>query len=260
MRSGTCRSGPPTVLLHQTPRSGDEFREVIALLSADHHLLAIDLPGMGHSTGHPDGDTIAAYAAGVLATVNGLGVDRFLVAGHHTGAAVAAAVAAGAPRRISGVVLSSPPWIDAAAREARLTRAGPGVDEATPSEDGRHLTELWAGRAAFYPPGRPDLLTRFLADALLVEDPTAGHRAVTNWDMEPLLPVLRTLSVLLVDHADDPHAHPNITRWRAALPDAAVRTITDGMVPLEFTADAFADALRTVIGRRDPTVGGTAAD
>ena len=69
--------------------------------------------------------------------------------------------------------------------EFRRTRAAvPAVDEVEPSEDGCHLTALWRQRMRFYPPGRPDLLTRFVLDALKAgELAVGGHRAVRAYDM-----------------------------------------------------------------------------
>ena len=45
--------GRPVVLLHQTPRSGDEFAEVLPILGRHRRALAIDLPGMGASDRTP---------------------------------------------------------------------------------------------------------------------------------------------------------------------------------------------------------------
>lgn len=230
-------------MLHQTPRSGDEFTEVIELLGDHHRLIALDLPSMGHSSPHPNGDTIAAYAHGIDAALTTLASENYVLVGHHTGAAVAAQLAASQPARIASLVLSSPPWIDAAARAQRLARPGPGIDDVQDSDDGSHLVALWAGRAPFYPARRPDLLVRFVADALLVKDPAAGHRAVTHWDMTSCLPALNTVPTTLVDHVDDPHAHPNIATWSEALPYANVVRIEQGVVPLEFTAPDFAATL-----------------
>ena len=239
---------PPVVALHQTPRSGDEFREVLDRLDGTHHALALDLAGMGHSTPHPDGDRIAAYAAAVAAALRAEGIGRCHLVGHHTGAAVAAELAAEEPGLVETLVLSSPPWIDAEARRRRAEGAGPGVDEVTRAADGSHLGALWGGRAGFYPDDRPDLLDRFVADTLLVAEPAAGHRAVSAWEVEAVIEPLRTLVVVLVDHTADPFAHPHIARWAAELPRADVRAIEGGMVPLEHTADAFAALLLEVIG------------
>jgi pimeloyl-ACP methyl ester carboxylesterase len=233
----------PIVCVHQTPRSGDEFSEVIQLVSASHRVIAMDLSGMGRSTPHPDGDEITNYAHAIIAACTADGIERCHLVGHHTGAAVAAQVAATRPSLVASLVLSSPPWMDAEARAARAARVGPGIDQVERTDDASYAQGLWDGRASFYPTDRSDLLQRFVADALLVADPTAGHRAVGRWHMENVLPALGQLPVTLVDHQADPFAHPHIARWAAALPHARVAPIPDGMVPLEYTADAFASIL-----------------
>ncbi len=230
----------PIVCVHQTPRSGDEFREVIQLVAASYRVLAMDLPGMGRSTAHPDGAEITNYADAIIAACAADGIERCHLVGHHTGAAVAAQVAATKPGLVASLVLSSPPWMDAEARAARAARVGPGIDEVEQTDDASYAQGLSTGRASFYPTDRPGLLQRFVADALVAADPTAGHRAVSRWHMEDLLPVLGQLPVTLIDHQADPFAHPHISRWATALPAALVAVIADGMVPLEYTAEAFA--------------------
>ena len=230
----------PIICLHQTPRSGDEFREVIELLSPSHRLIAMDLPGMGRSTPHPDGAEITTYAEAVVAACVADGIAHCHLVGHHTGAAVAAQVAASQSDLIASLILSSPPWTDAEARAARAATVGPGIDQVDRTDDGSYAQRLSAGRAAFYPTDRPDLMQRFVVDALLVADPAAGHRAVGRWRMEEVLPALGHLPLTLIDHQADPFAHPHIARWADALPDAHVAAIANGMVPLEYTAKAFA--------------------
>lgn len=244
-RFGRCTHGPTIALLHQTPRSGDEFAEVVDALGDEHHVIALDLPGMGASTPHPDGPHIDAYADAVSAALISEAVDAVMLVGHHTGAAVAATVASRGHLDVKHLVLSSPPWIDEAARQSR--RIGPGIDDVVRSPDGSHIAALWNGRSSFYPDQRSDLLDRFVSDALRAVDPAEGHRAVTDWDMQSLLPTLHHIPVTLVDHARDPHAHPHIAPWRRALPQADVVEIADGMVPLEYTADAFARMLASIV-------------
>ena len=50
---------------------------------------------------------------------------------------------------------------------------------------------------------------------------------------------------LLVGHADDPYAYPDLVPLAAALGDVVVETavIAGGMVPLEHTADRFAEVV-----------------
>lgn len=239
-----CGTGEPVLLLHQTPRSWDEYREVLPLLGARHRAIAMDTLGFGASAPPPE-HTIEAYADGVLALMDALGLDSAAVAGHHTGGVIAVEVAARAPGRVSRLVLSSTPLVDAEARRRRSGR--PVVDHVTESEDGSHLLELWAGRAGFYPPDRPDLLARFVRDALAARpDPGGGHRAVAAYRMEDRLGLIRC-PVLCVGAARDPHAFPELRPLADRLPGAATAVIPGGMVPLEFQAAEFARLVGTFL-------------
>ena len=88
----------PLVLLHQTPRSIDEFAEVAPLLAADRTVVAVDLPGMGASDPPAGAVSIEAMAAGVIGAIEGLGIERCDLVGHHTGGVVALEVAASRSR------------------------------------------------------------------------------------------------------------------------------------------------------------------
>ena len=77
---------PVVVLLHQTPRSCDEYRDVLPLLAAGgRRAIAFDTPGFGDSQALPGGPTIERWAATLLAGLDALGVAHAAVAGHHTG-------------------------------------------------------------------------------------------------------------------------------------------------------------------------------
>jgi pimeloyl-ACP methyl ester carboxylesterase len=47
-------SGAPVLLLHQTPRSWDEFRDVLPLLGRHYRVIAMDTVGYGDSDPLPD--------------------------------------------------------------------------------------------------------------------------------------------------------------------------------------------------------------
>src|SRR6266478_3495944 len=73
-----CGAGRPVLLLHQTPRSWDEYREAL-----------------------PAGtDSIEAWAEAAHDVLAALGHARAVVAGHHTGAAIAVEMAASRPERV----------------------------------------------------------------------------------------------------------------------------------------------------------------
>lgn len=237
VHAATCGTGPPVVLLHQTPRSWDEFREVLpALAAGGARAVALDTIGMGSSSPVAGEYTIERCAAAVVEACDGLGIDGFGLAGHHTGAVVALEVAARAPERVAFLVLSSCPWVDAAARERRRGRAA--VDAVVVDDPADRAAGLWRGREPFYPPGRPDLLARFVRDALAVADPAAGHRAVGRYRMEDRIGEVRA-PTLCVGHGADPFAFPDLGSVASRIPGATTAVINDGMVPLEWRADAF---------------------
>lgn len=231
--------GVPVLLLHQTPRSWDEYREVLVPLGRQRRVIAIDTLGYGASDA-PSEHTIEAYAAGVLAVAEALGTDRFDLVGHHTGGVVAIEVAATVPDRVDRLVLSSTSYVDAEARAARRSRPH-ALDAYTSRDDGEHLLELWRAREPYYPPGRPELRDRYISDALRADDPSAGHGAVAAYEMERRLRRVAA-RVLCVGHERDPHAMPSFDRLAGLLGAETVR-IPEGRVPLEHTADEFLAAV-----------------
>jgi len=242
-----ARAGPPNgstvLLLHQTPRSCDEFAELLPLLAAaGQHALAIDMLGFGLSAKPPGQQTIEQYAAGALATLDTLGIGDVAVLGHHTGAVVAIEAGATAPARVRRLVLSSPPYTGADWRARHSD--GPAVDDAATAADGGHLTELWRQRAPYYPADRPDLLNRFIRDCLAPGvDPREGHLACARYQMEHRIGHV-TADVLIVGAAADPFAMPGLEPVRRALVGAGSVTthvIDGGMIPLmEHKADEVA--------------------
>jgi pimeloyl-ACP methyl ester carboxylesterase len=232
-----CGAGPPVLLLHQTPRSWDEYREVLPLLGGRHRAIAPDTLGFGASTRIPK-HSIETYADGVCRLADALGLDVFDLVGHHTGGVVAVEVAARAAGRVRRLVLSSTPYVDAAARRRRAGR--PAVDAVAEKPDGSHLTELWGRRARFYPPDRPDLLTRFLRDALAVwPEVEHGHAAVSAYRMEGRLGAVGC-PVMCIGASADPYAFPDLRPLAARLPGARVAVVDGGAVPLEFQAGRIA--------------------
>jgi len=219
-----CGVGEPVVLLHQTPRSWDEYRDVLPLLGGRFRALAVDQLGFGGSDDPPWEPSVERYAAVVAAALGALGIDRAHVVGHHTGAVVALELAASLPDRVVSLVLSSCPYSD---EEFRRERGGRSPVDNDPSPEG-----LRAGRCGFYPPDRPDLLDRFVADALRSGPNTlAGHTAVGRYRMETRVGAVAA-PTLLVGATDDPFAYPQLARLARALPHATTREIRGGMVPL----------------------------
>jgi pimeloyl-ACP methyl ester carboxylesterase len=236
---------PAVLLLHQTPRSWAEYRDVLPLVGARWRAIAMDTAGFGDSQPVPDAG-IEAWAEMAVQLLDALSIPTVHVVGHHTGGVIAVELAAAHAHRVGALVLSSTPLTDAAFREARRQR--PPIDAVDFAADGSHLTTLWQRRQAFYPARRPDLLQAFVADALKVADVEAGHRAVASYRMEERIGRLRQ-PTLLIHAPDDPFAAPHTARWKAVLPHASVTTIEGGGVPLpDQCPQAFARAVLDFLG------------
>lgn len=130
---------PVLVLLHQTPSTSEMYVELMEVLEQDFRLLAPDTPGMGMSDMITDELTIANLADGIAEFLDEIGIDHCLVFGHHTGASIAAELAARHPKIVDAIALSGPALLDDALRAKLKTSAA----TVAPSEDGAHLQTMW---------------------------------------------------------------------------------------------------------------------
>ena len=103
--------GPTVILLHGIASSSVTFHNVLPLLESTRRCIAIDLLGFGESPAPAWADyTLAEHAAAIERTVASLRLrEPFTVVGHSMGALIAARYAARNPRRVSGLVMVSPP-------------------------------------------------------------------------------------------------------------------------------------------------------
>jgi pimeloyl-ACP methyl ester carboxylesterase len=244
-----CGSGCPVVLLHQTPRSWDEYREVLPLLGSSCRAIALDTIGMGSSAPVTATHSIEHYAQVAGWACDALGLTQIALVGHHTGGVIALELCAARPELVERLVLSSTPWVDAASRERRLSR--PPIDHVDVDPNGSHLTTLWGRRQGFYPSDRPDLLHRFVRDALSVADPEAGHLAVGRYRMEDRVGRI-TCPTLCIGHAADPFAFGELHELADRIPTATTAIIEGGMVPLEYTASDFAALVAAFVAEESP--------
>lgn len=85
----TGGSGPPLVLLAGWPQSWYAWRDVMPALAERHTVYAIDLPGLGDSTGSPPGydkKTLARHVHGLV--TDELGLEDIGLVAHDLGAGV----------------------------------------------------------------------------------------------------------------------------------------------------------------------------
>jgi len=88
------KDGLPILLLHQTPWLGVQYAKVLPLLAAAGlNAIAVDTPGYGLSDLPDHQPSIEEYADNLTHVLTALSLSKAAVAGHHTGASIAAAFA-----------------------------------------------------------------------------------------------------------------------------------------------------------------------
>jgi pimeloyl-ACP methyl ester carboxylesterase len=138
----------PLLMLHGWLDNAASFARLAPRLADRFHVIALDLPGHGHSEHLPEGTVYqhVDYVRAVLAAAEALALPRFHLLGHSLGAGVATLVAVAAPERVRGLALIEglgPLGDDGSRtldrfREAMASKAGghrplrvfPGIDDA----------------------------------------------------------------------------------------------------------------------------------
>jgi pimeloyl-ACP methyl ester carboxylesterase len=99
---------PPLLALHGWLDNAASFTRLAPRLAAQRRVIALDLPGHGHSAHlprHARRYHVVDQVDHVLDVADALGLDRFDLLGHSLGAGLASLVAAAAPDRIGKLLL-----------------------------------------------------------------------------------------------------------------------------------------------------------
>ncbi|QWT19970.1 alpha/beta hydrolase [Bacillus sp. NP157] len=97
----------PLVMVHGWLDNAASFALLAPRLADRFHVIALDLPGHGHSGHLPEGTIYqhVDYVRAVLAAVDALALPRFHLLGHSLGAGVATLLAVAAPERVRALAL-----------------------------------------------------------------------------------------------------------------------------------------------------------
>jgi pimeloyl-ACP methyl ester carboxylesterase len=132
-------SGPPLVFVHGLSGSWPNWLEQLPAFAAERRVVALDLPGFGHSP-MPRGEiSIAGYARLLDGLLDQLGIDAAAVVGNSMGGFIASELAIAFPQRVERLVLVSAAGLSTY-NEPRTTRALPSL---------RRIQRIVAGTTAW---------------------------------------------------------------------------------------------------------------
>lgn len=101
--------GPPDapvlLMLHGSPGSMADFRELVPRLRQEFRLVSLDLPGFGRSAHEVPGYSIRAHAHYATQLVERLGLERFSILGFSMGGGVGLHLADRMPERVRSLIL-----------------------------------------------------------------------------------------------------------------------------------------------------------
>ncbi len=238
--------GVPVLFFHRTPVSSASFERVLTRLAGWRRLIAFDLPGFGESFVPAEDAGLPVFVQAISEALAAMGIERFHLVGHHSGAGLATELAAHAGAMslmIDGAMLSS------AQERARLTPPPP-----TPQIDrnGEYAQAAWKFLAPYY--------TVF--DERCIHDEYVGAlrssftrgpwmRAVRQHDMAA---ALRRLScpVLACAARDDVYS-AHLERIQASLPQASIHRYGDaGIAGPELQTEAFCALVQASVAAGGP--------
>ncbi|PCC97988.1 alpha/beta fold hydrolase [Halopseudomonas pelagia] len=168
-------SGPGVVCIHSNASSSSQWRGLIELLEATHHVLAPDCYGSGKSSDWSSESKIALrdeveFIEPVLARAS----TPLILIGHSYGAAVALMAALADPDRISALVLyeptlfalidaERPPPNGADGIRAAVAASSAALDEGDRERAAEHFIDYWMGAGSWQ--STPAQRQRAIADS-----------------------------------------------------------------------------------------------
>ncbi len=123
--------GPAIVFVHGLSGSWPNWLEQLPVFARDHRVIAMDLPGFGHSPMPNENITISAYARTLDGLLETLGVSAATVVGNSMGGFVSTELAIAFPQRVERLVLVSAAGISTY-RHPGVERAGPYLRRLAP--------------------------------------------------------------------------------------------------------------------------------
>jgi pimeloyl-ACP methyl ester carboxylesterase len=246
--------GRPLLLVHGFTGVGRDFADHLDVLAADGwHVVAPTQRGhLGSAAPADEGDySLATYAGDLLALVDGLGWDRFVLLGHSMGGMVAQVLALRAPERLEALVLMDTGH-GPVALDAELVATGVGIArssgmDALADAMAAAGSPLETPAAARLREERPDLVPQWDAQLRGCAPAMYAAIAVEMLNQEDRLEGLRSLDVptlVMVGEQDGPFLGPS-RRIAEAIPGARLEVIADaGHSPQMEAPAAWAEVLR----------------
>jgi pimeloyl-ACP methyl ester carboxylesterase len=254
---------PAIVFVHGLSGCWSNWLEQLPAFAGSHRVLALDLPGFGHSPGHAGEVSMPGYARILENMLEQLEVGRIVLVGNSMGGLISAELAASFPERVERLVLVSPAGI-ATYRNRLVSSSLPAMRRA------QQLLALGAAWTASHAEGlssrprtRELVLKGVVAHPHRLPAPLAAEQlrgagtdgfmsaleAILDYDLRPRLELIRCPALVVWGTKDRLINVRDAPRFAEAIPDARLKIYEDTghMAMLERPAE-FNELMRSFLG------------
>lgn len=243
-RTDGPEDAPAILFFHQTASSGRMFEGVIARLAAEFRCYAFDTPGFGQSYQPAAIPSLAWLGDRLVESFDALGLERFVLCGHHTGGCVALEIAHAIPRRVRGLSIIGPVTPTA---EERAQYRQIFTEPFRPDARGEFLPVAWKYLEMIGAASSVELHTVELVDHLIAwRTMPMAFGAVWEQDATALLQSVRVPLQLVC--SEDDVLWPMFGRACALRPDAKTAIVQGGDYQPDRDPDGVATVLREFAG------------
>ena len=227
-------SGPPIVFIHGLSGSWPNWLEQMAVFANDHRVIALDLPGFGHSPGQAGEVSMQGYAQLLDELLGQLDIERATLVGNSMGGLIAAETAASFPARVERLVLVSPAGVSTY-RNPVTRRTMPAIRRLQQVLAlGAGWTASHADGVATRPRSRGLVLKGVVAHPSRLPGPLAAEQlrgagtdgflsaleAILEFDLRPRLPLITCPTLIVWGTKDRLITVADASRFAEAIPGA----------------------------------------
>lgn len=256
--TGEAGTGSPVVLYPNRPRSWVIYRRLAELLAGSHRVVILDPPGCGASDPLPDPIELADLSAATLAVMDGLGIARAHVSGHHTGATVAVDLAAHHADRVVSIAPCGLLLLTDEEKAGRLDGSAFSPAAGNPPQaDGSHLASIMKK----FPPAPPEdlpFVNDWIIDGLVSEvNQAALAKSVYRYDERAALARVGVPALFVQSLGPgEPGTLQRMEQAHALVPGSRIAFVDGGDVHfIHHRADELAPVLRDFFAHADARAG-----
>jgi 2-hydroxy-6-oxonona-2,4-dienedioate hydrolase len=221
-----CRragAGETLVLVHGYLGGSAQWAAEVDHLCRHFDVVAVDLAGYGQASGRAAPTDMAAHARAVLATLDGLGIERFHLLGHSMGGMVAQELVSQAPQRVDRLVLyATGPQGNIPGRFETMARSRERLAEDGVERTARRICATWL-RDREASPAFESLAA--LACQASEQAARAGLLAMEGWDGRDRLAAVRQPTLVVWGELDRSYGWAQVEALWRGIPQASLAVL-----------------------------------